>query len=135
MLLLLAALTFWLNRLIQGDKPRAPQRHDPDYMGRTLRGAPFQCPGQAAAHAGRREAGAFSGRRHDPREFRTPSPYHQLPPTEVSARMAYVGADGKEIDLLDAGPRDCATPPRAMPRVTHGARHARLKSFPTRSAD
>mgnify|MGYP000856062201 FL=1 len=31
MLVLLAALTFWLNRVIEGDKPRGPQRHDPDY--------------------------------------------------------------------------------------------------------
>jgi hypothetical protein len=31
MLLLLAALTFWLNRVIQGEAPRGPQRHDPDY--------------------------------------------------------------------------------------------------------
>jgi hypothetical protein len=31
MLVLLAALTFWLNRVIQGDNPRGPQRHDPDY--------------------------------------------------------------------------------------------------------
>jgi hypothetical protein len=31
MLLLLAALTFWLSRVIQGDNPRGPLRHDPDY--------------------------------------------------------------------------------------------------------
>jgi lipopolysaccharide export system protein LptC len=31
MLLLLAALTFWLSRVIQGEAPRGPLRHDPDY--------------------------------------------------------------------------------------------------------
>jgi lipopolysaccharide export system protein LptC len=27
--------------------------------------------------------------------------YHQTPPTEIFARMAYIGKDGKEVDLVD----------------------------------
>ena len=26
--------------------------------------------------------------------------YHQLPPTDIFARMAYIGKDGKEVDLV-----------------------------------
>lgn len=32
MLVVLAALTFWLSRLIDEGKPRTPERHDPDYI-------------------------------------------------------------------------------------------------------
>ena len=46
MLVLLAALTFWLNRLIQDDKPRGPQRHDPDYWVERFEVRRFDIDGQ-----------------------------------------------------------------------------------------
>ena len=101
MLILLAALTFWLNRVIQGDNPRGPQRHDPDYWVEHFQVRRFNIDGKL------QHTLVADKLLHYPDDDTTiiSAPritYHQLPSTEVSARMAYVGRDGKEIDLVDA---------------------------------
>jgi len=101
MLVLLAALTFWLNRVIQGDNPRGPQRHDPDYWVERFEVRRFNPEGKL------QHTLVADNLFHYPDDDTTivAAPritYHQLPPTDVSARMAYVGRDGKEIDLVDS---------------------------------
>lgn len=99
-LVLLAALSFWLNRLIQDDKPRGLQRHDPDYWVERFEVRRFDLQGrlQHTLVAGKLV--------HYPDDDTTivSAPhitYHQTPPAEVFARTAYIGRDGKEIDLVD----------------------------------
>lgn len=101
MLVLLAALTFWLSRLIEGDKPRAPLRHDPDYIVERFELRRFDTAGKLQH--------TLSGERlvHYPDDDTTvvSAPrltYHQVAPTEISAREALIGRDGKEVDLLDS---------------------------------
>jgi lipopolysaccharide export system protein LptC len=99
-LVLLAALTFWLNRLIQDDKPRGPQRHDPDYWVERFEVRRFDLEGQLQHTL---VAGKLV---HYPDDDSTvvTAPhitYHRQPPSEVSARMAYIGREGKEMDLVD----------------------------------
>jgi lipopolysaccharide export system protein LptC len=101
MLVLLAALTFWLSRVIEGDKPRAPERHDPDYGVERFVVRRFDIEGKLQH--------TLVGDKllHYPDDDTTivTAPhitYHQIAPTEVSARMAYIGRDGKEIDLVDS---------------------------------
>ena len=100
MLTLLAALTFWLSRVIEGDKPRAPERHDPDYGVERFMVRRFDIDGKLQH--------TLVGEKlvHYPDDDTTivTAPhitYHQVAPTEISARMAYIGRDGKEIDLVD----------------------------------
>jgi lipopolysaccharide export system protein LptC len=100
MLVLLAALTFWLNRVIMGDNPRGPQRHDPDYWVERFEVRRFNPEGKL------QHTLVAEKLLHYPDDDTTivTAPhitYHQSPPSEVSARMAYVGMDGKEIDLVD----------------------------------
>ena len=100
MLVLLAALTFWLNRLIQDDRPRGPQRHDPDYWVERFEVRRFDIDGQL------QHTLVADKLVHYPDDDTTivTAPhitYRRQPPSEVSARMAYVGRDGKEIDLVD----------------------------------
>jgi lipopolysaccharide export system protein LptC len=100
MLVLLAALTFWLNRVIQGDNPRGPQRHDPDYWVERFEVRRFNTEGKL------QHTIVADNLLHYPDDDTTivATPhvtYHQKPPTEIFARMAYVGKDGKEIDLVD----------------------------------
>lgn len=101
MLMLLAALTFWLSRLIEGDKPRAPLRHDPDYGVERFEVRRFDISGKLQH--------TMVGEKlvHYPDDDTTivTAPqltYHQTAPTEVRARMAYIGRDGKEVDLIDS---------------------------------
>jgi lipopolysaccharide export system protein LptC len=101
MLVLLAALTFWLNRVIQGDNPRGPQRHDPDYWVERFEVRRCNIDGKL------QHTLVADNLLHYPDDDTTiiSAPritYHQPPPTDISARMAYVGRDGKEIDLVDA---------------------------------
>ncbi|MDP2821176.1 MAG: LPS export ABC transporter periplasmic protein LptC [Sulfuritalea sp.] len=101
MLVLLAALTFWLNRLIQDDKPRGPQRHDPDYWVERFEVRRFDIEGQLQYTL------LADKLVHYPDDDTTvvTAPhitYHRQPRSEVSARLAYVGRDGKEIDLVDS---------------------------------
>ena len=100
MLLALAALTFWLNRVIQGDHARGPQRHDPDYWVERCEVRRFDIEGKL------QHTLVAEKLLHYPDDDTTvvTAPhitYHRQPPSEVSARMAYVGRDGKEIDLVD----------------------------------
>lgn len=100
MLVLLAALTFWLNRFIQDDKPRGPLRHDPDYWVERFEVRRFDMEGQL------QHTLTAAKLMHYPDDDSTivTAPhitYYRPPPTEVSARMAYIGRDGKEIDLVD----------------------------------
>jgi lipopolysaccharide export system protein LptC len=101
MLVLLAALTFWLSRLIEGDKPRAPQRHDPDYIVERFELRRFDVGGKLQH--------TLVGERllHYPDDDTTvvTAPrltYHQTAPTEISAGMAHLDRDGKEVDLVDS---------------------------------
>jgi lipopolysaccharide export system protein LptC len=100
MLLLLAALTFWLSRLIEGDKPRAPLRHDPDYSVERFEVRRFDIQGRLQH--------TLVGEKlvHYPDDDTTlvngpHVTFHQNAPTEIGAKRALIGADGKEIDLLD----------------------------------
>ncbi|MCX7148824.1 MAG: LPS export ABC transporter periplasmic protein LptC [Rhodocyclales bacterium] len=100
MLLLLAALTFWLNRVIEGDNPRGPQRHDPDYWVERFEVRRFDIDGKL------QHTVIADNLLHYPDDDTTivTTPhitYHQQPPTEIFARMAYIGRDGKEVDLVD----------------------------------
>jgi lipopolysaccharide export system protein LptC len=100
MLVLLAALTFWLNRVIQGDNPRGPQRHDPDYWVERFEVRRFDIDGKL------QHTVVADNLLHYPDDDTTvvATPhvtYHQQPPSEIFARMAYIGKDGKEIDLVD----------------------------------
>lgn len=100
MLLLLAALTFWLNRVIQGDNPRGPQRHDPDYRVERFEVRRFDIEGKLQHTLTAAKLLHYPD--DDTTVVTTPHiTYHQQPPTEVSARMGYVGKDGKEVDLVD----------------------------------
>jgi len=100
MLLLLAALTLWLNRIIQGDNPRGPQRHDPDYSVERFEVRRFDIEGKLQHTLTAAKLLHYPD--DDTTVVTTPHiTYHQQPPTEVSARMGYIGRDGKEVDLVD----------------------------------
>lgn len=100
MLLLLAALTFWLSRVIQSDAPRGPLRHDPDYWVEGVQLRRFDVDGKL------QHTLTAEKLLHYPDDDTTivTKPhvtYHQRLPLEIEARMAYIGRDGKEIDLVD----------------------------------
>lgn len=100
MLVLLAALTFWLNRVIQGDNPRGPQRHDPDYWVERLEMRRFDVEGKLQHTVVAAKLLHYPD--DDTTVVTTPHiTYHQQPPTEIFARMGYIGKDGKEVDLVD----------------------------------
>lgn len=100
MLVLLAALTFWLNRVIEGDKPRGPQRHDPDYWVERFEVRRFDVEGKL------QHTLIADKLLHYPDDDTTvvTAPnltYHQQAPTEIKAGVAYISRDGKEVDLVD----------------------------------
>ena len=100
MLILLAALTFWLNQVIEGDKPRSPERHDPDYSVDRFVVRRFDISGKL------QHTLVADKLVHYPDDDSTivTAPhitYHQTAPTEISARIAHIGRDGKEVDLID----------------------------------
>lgn len=100
MLVLLAALTFWLNRVIQDDNPRGAQRHDADYWVEHFEVRRFDVDGKL------QHTVTADKLQHYPDDDTTiitmpHITYHQKPPSEIFARMAYVGRDGKEVDLVD----------------------------------
>ncbi len=100
MLVLLAALTFWLNRVIEGDKPRGPQRHDPDYWVENFEVRRFDIDGKLQHTLIAKKLVHYPD--DDTTIVTAPQlTYHRGAPAEISARMAYVGTDGKEIDLVD----------------------------------
>ena len=100
MLVLLAALTFWLNRVIEGDKPRGPQRHDPDYWVEGFEVRRFDMDGKLQHTIVADKLLHFPD--DDTTIVTTPHiTYHQQPPSEIFAAMAYIGRDGKEVDLVD----------------------------------
>lgn len=101
MLLLLAALTFWLNRVIQGDNPHGPQRHDPDYWVDRFEVRRFDIDGKLQHTIVADKLLHYPD--DDTTVVTTPHvTYHQQPPSEIFARMAYIGKDGKEVDLVDS---------------------------------
>ncbi len=100
LLILLAAMTFWLNRLIQGDNPKGPQRHDPDYIVERFKVTRFDTTGKLQHTIVADRMDHFPD--DDTTVVATPHlTYHQVPPTEVFARIALMSADGKEVDLVD----------------------------------
>ena len=100
MLVLLAALTFWLNRVIQGDAPRGPLRHDPDYWVEHFQVRRFDAQGMLQHTLVADKLLHYAD--DDTTIVTTPHiTYHQQPPAEIFARMAYVGKDGKQVDLVD----------------------------------
>lgn len=100
MLVLLAALTFWLNRVIQGDNPRGPVRHDPDYWVERFEARRFDIDGTLQHTIVGDKLLHYPD--DDTTIVTTPHlTYHKQPPSEVFARMAYVGRDGKQVDLVD----------------------------------
>lgn len=100
MLVLLAALTFWLSRVIEGDKPRAPQRHDPDYSVERFEVRRFDESGRLQHTITGQSLIHYPD--DDSTIVTTPHvTYHQSAQTQVAARAAYIGADGKVVDLID----------------------------------
>ncbi|MCM2290016.1 MAG: LPS export ABC transporter periplasmic protein LptC [Sulfuritalea sp.] len=100
MLVLLAALTFWLNRVIQDDNPRGPQRHDPDYWVENFQVRRFDIEGKLQHTVVAAKLLHYPD--DDTTVVTTPHiTYHQSPPTEIFARTGYIGKDGKEVDLVD----------------------------------
>ena len=100
MLVLLAALTFWLNRVIQGDNLRGPLRHDPDYWVEHFELRRFDVEGKLQHTLVADKLLHYPD--DDTTIVTTPHlTYHQQPPSEIFARMAYIGKDGKEVDLVD----------------------------------
>jgi lipopolysaccharide export system protein LptC len=100
MLVLLAALTFWLNRVIQGDNPRGVQRHDPDYWAEHFKVRRFDIDGKL------QHTVIADKLLHYPDDDTTVVTmphiiYNRKPPSEIFARTAYIGRDGKEVDLVD----------------------------------
>lgn len=100
MLLLLAALTFWLNQVVQRDMPRAPLRHDPDYWVERFELRRFDPAGKL------QHTLVAEKLLHYPDDDTTivTAPritYHRQPRTDISARLAYINRDGREIDLVD----------------------------------
>jgi lipopolysaccharide export system protein LptC len=119
MLVLLAALTFWLNRVIQGDNPRGPQRHDADYWVETFEVRRFDINGKLQHTLVADKLLHYAD--DDTTIVTAPHvTYHQAPPAELRARMGYVGKDGKEIDLVDN---------------VHVVRHAATKGAPSTVLD
>lgn len=100
MMLLLAALTFWLSQIIQDHAPRGPLRHDPDYWAERLELRRFDSTG-ALQHT--LVADKMLHYADDDTTVVTEPhlTYHRQPPIDIFARMAYIGADGKEVDLVD----------------------------------
>lgn len=97
---LLVAVTYWLYQVIQANSPRAPLRHDPDYIVEQFTVRRFAPDGslQHTLHAEKMV--------HYPDDDTSLITlphlvYHRQPPTEVFARRALVGKDGEEIDLID----------------------------------
>jgi lipopolysaccharide export system protein LptC len=100
MLVLLAALTFWLNRLIQGDNARSPLRHDADYWVERFEVRRFDIDGKLQHTLVADKLLHYAD--DDTTVVTAPHvTYHRAPPAEVSARMGYIGKDGKELDLVD----------------------------------
>ena len=100
MLLLLAALTFWLSRVIQSDAPRGPLRHDPDYWAEGVKVLRFDING-TLQHTLTAEKLLHYPDDDTTIVTRPHVTYHSQPPVEIAARMAYIGRDGKEVDLVD----------------------------------
>jgi lipopolysaccharide export system protein LptC len=99
-LLLLAALTFWLSRVIQSEPPRGPARHDPDYWAEGVELRRFDINGRLQ-HTLVAEKLVHYPDDDTTIVTRPHVTYHRLPPVEISAQMAYIGRDGKEVDLVD----------------------------------
>lgn len=100
MLILLAALTFWLNRVIQADNPRGPLRHDIDYWVERFQVRRFNVDGKLQHTLVADKLLHYPD--DDTTVVTTPHlTYHQQAQSDIFARMAYVGRDGKEIDLVD----------------------------------
>ena len=100
MLLLLAALTFWLSQVIQGHAPNGPLRHDPDYWAERLEMRRFDSNGKLQNTLVAEKLLHYAD--DDTTVVTEPHlTYHRQPPLEIFARMAYIGRDGKEVDLVD----------------------------------
>ncbi len=100
MLLLLAAVTFWLSQVIQGRTPRGPLRHDPDYWAERMEMRRFDINGTLQHTLVTEKLVHYPD--DDTTILTEPHlTYHKVPPIEVFARMGYVGRDGKEVDLVD----------------------------------
>lgn len=100
MLVLLAALTFWLNRVIQADNPHGPARHDPDYKVENFQIRRFGPDGRLQHTLVAERLVHYPD--DDTTTVTTPHlTFHQQPPAEIFARMGYIGRDGKEVDLVD----------------------------------
>ena len=100
LLLLLAALTFWLSHVIEDRAPRGPLRHDPDYWAERLELRRFDSNGKL------QHTLVAEKMLHYPDDDTTvvSEPhltYHRQPPVEIFARTAHIGRDGKEVDLVD----------------------------------
>lgn len=100
MLLLLAALTFWLNQMVRRDMPRGPQRHDPDYWVEHFELRRFDPAGKLQHTLVAEKLLHYAD--DDTTIVTAPQlTYHYPPQTVISARVAYISRDGREVDLVD----------------------------------
>ncbi|MBK9022032.1 MAG: LPS export ABC transporter periplasmic protein LptC [Sulfuritalea sp.] len=84
----------------RGEKPRGPQRHDPDYWVENFEVRRFDIDGKLQHTLIAKKLVHYPD--DDTTIVTAPQlTYHRGAPAEISARMAYVGTDGKEIDLVD----------------------------------
>lgn len=98
LLIILAAATYWLNRVVQGDNPRGPMRHDPDFIVDQFVVRRFDTTGRLQNTIVADQMKHFPD--NDSTLVTKPHlTYHQVPPTEVFALNGRIGADGKEVDL------------------------------------
>jgi lipopolysaccharide export system protein LptC len=96
----LAAVTFWINRLILGDNPRGLVRHDPDFVVDNFSIRSFDKEGKL------RNIFTAEKMLHYPDDDSTEVSqprvtYRQDQPVELSARAALVSQNGKQVDLID----------------------------------
>ena len=100
MLLLLAALTFWLSQVIQSQSPRGPLRHDPDYWAERFEVRRFDIQGKLQHTLVAEKLVHYPD--DDTAIVTEPHlTYHQSPRVEIFSRTGYIGRDGKEVDLVD----------------------------------
>lgn len=100
LVILLAAMSFWLNRIIQGDNPQGPARHDADYIVEQFSVRRFDINGEL------QNTVTAEKMLHYPDDNTTEVSlphvsYHKAPPTDIFARAALISHDGKQIDLID----------------------------------
>jgi len=100
LLIFLAGASFWLNRVIQADNPKGPQRHAPDYFVENFKISRFDSTGKLQHTIVAKKMTHYAD--DDTTVVDEPHmTYYRQSPMEIVARTALIGMDGKEIDLIN----------------------------------